>query len=204
MGRNGGIIGPANTPTTSVAGGVWSLAEVFDAVGADIWPAPPLAATGGTTSTATIDGTAYKIHTFTSSGTFTITSGAGLLEYIVVAGGASGGVTSGGAGAAYTVGTNGGASTIVRSSGGTFTTVATVGGGRGASYHLGNGGNGGSGGGGTFVYSPSTGSGGAGTSGEGFAGGSCSWVNTSSHAAGGGGGAAAVGSFWQRRRCGAQ
>lgn len=38
MSENGGIIGPSNTPTTSVASGIWSLAEVQEAQGGAIWP----------------------------------------------------------------------------------------------------------------------------------------------------------------------
>jgi hypothetical protein len=55
-------------------------------------------ASGGTEST---DGD-YKIHTFTSSGTFTVTSGSADVEYMVIAGGGGGGNSygySGGGGA---------------------------------------------------------------------------------------------------------
>jgi len=38
MAGNGGIVGPANTPTTSEASGVWSLAEAQEAQGGGIWP----------------------------------------------------------------------------------------------------------------------------------------------------------------------
>ena len=37
----------------------------------------------------------YKIHTFTSSGTFTVSSGLSTVEYLVIAGGGSGGVYNG-------------------------------------------------------------------------------------------------------------
>jgi len=47
-----------------------------------------LAATGGTTSTTARSG--YTVHTFTGDGTFTVTSGSGLIEYFVVAGGGGG------------------------------------------------------------------------------------------------------------------
>jgi hypothetical protein len=54
-----------------------------------------VAASGGTETT--VGG--YKIHTFTSSGTFTVTSG-GAIEYLVIAGGGGGGSgTAGGGGA---------------------------------------------------------------------------------------------------------
>jgi hypothetical protein len=48
-------------------------------------------ATGGTESTYTTGGITYKVHSFTSSGTFTVTAGQGTVEYVVVAGGGGGG-----------------------------------------------------------------------------------------------------------------
>ena len=39
-GDNGSVIGPANTPTSSAASGVWSLGELAEAERDDIWPAP--------------------------------------------------------------------------------------------------------------------------------------------------------------------
>ena len=39
-GSNGGVIGPDNVPTTSVASGVWSLGEIAEAVRDSAWPAP--------------------------------------------------------------------------------------------------------------------------------------------------------------------
>ena len=61
----------------------------------------PVNATGGTTSDITIGGVDYRVHTFTSNGTynssyyFTLNSGAGTVlnaehDYLIVAGGASG------------------------------------------------------------------------------------------------------------------
>jgi len=58
---------------------------------------PPFSATGGNVS-ALAPGNGYKYHTFTSPGTFTVTSGTGDIEYIVVAGG-GGGANGGGGGA---------------------------------------------------------------------------------------------------------
>lgn len=58
-----------------------------------------LNATGGSISYANIGGTDYKIHTFTSSGTFTVTTlGAGTVDVLVVAGGGGGGGRHGGGG----------------------------------------------------------------------------------------------------------
>ena len=61
-----------------------------------------MAATGGTITTSG----SYKIHTFTGNGTFTVTSAgsgqaeAGQVEYLIIAGGASGGWDLGGGGGA--------------------------------------------------------------------------------------------------------
>ena len=35
---NGGIIGKINTPTTSVASGVWSIEQQFEAQSSSTWP----------------------------------------------------------------------------------------------------------------------------------------------------------------------
>ena len=115
-----------------------------------------ITATGGTITT---DGN-YKVHTFTASGTFEVTSGSGNIWYLVVAGGAAGGWVNntassfggggGGAGgyksnAAYdyavtaqaytvTVGVGGIATSSSAASGGNsvFDTVTSTGGGAGA------------------------------------------------------------------------
>jgi hypothetical protein len=111
-GENGGVIGPINTPTSSVASGVWSLGEVAEASRDEIWPQPvyPLTYTGGTTFTY---GGATFVK-FTSSGTLTLTGGAGLVDYLVVGGGGAGGFNQnysqgnggGGGGAGIAYGTN--------------------------------------------------------------------------------------------------
>ena len=120
-----------------------------------------ISATGGTITNA--DG--YKIHTFTSSGTFTMFTGS-LVEYLIVAGGGGGGgVHAGGGGAggvlsgtiskspgSYTVtvgsggvghsgspsanGTNGSPSQITNWLSGATTISATGGGGGGSGYHV--------------------------------------------------------------------
>jgi hypothetical protein len=56
-------------------------------------------ATGGTISTYSSGSTQYRVHTFTSSGTFTAES-AGIVSILMVAGGGGGACSSGGAGAA--------------------------------------------------------------------------------------------------------
>lgn len=115
-------------------------------------------ATGGTVSTYG----RYRVHEFTSSGTFTVTSGRGLIEYVVVAGGGGGG-----GGAAFGAGGGGGAGGLIEGSqlvgpgiytvvigaggsetpdgsvpgnpsslsGGGLTTVTAIGGGAGALYY---------------------------------------------------------------------
>lgn len=146
--------------------------------------ADALTATGGT---ITYSG-AYKIHTFTTSGTLTVT-GTGNVEYLVVAGGggsgagAGGGFAAGGSGAggfrngtlavstqAYTItvgaggaGGVGGPGTVGSNS--VFSSITSLGGGFGGygSAAGGNGGNGGSGGAG--VYGTATN--GVGTGGQG-------------------------------------
>ena len=167
-------------------------------------------ATGGTITT---DGN-YTVHTFTSSGTFTAT-GTGDVEYLVIAGGGSGGAQHGGGGGAggyrtatgftvtegnysITVGA-GGASVAGNASpnngnSGTnsvFSTITSLGGGWGQGWTTGgtsSGGSGGSGGGASL-----NGSGGAGTSGQGYAGGSSSGSSTFPNGGGGGGGSSSVG-----------
>jgi hypothetical protein len=53
-------------------------------------------ASGGTV----IDAGGYRTHTFTSSGTFTVSSGSGSVEYLIVGGGGGGGAWRGGGGGA--------------------------------------------------------------------------------------------------------
>ena len=77
---NGGIIGVANNPTTTVASGVWGMSAVYLAVKAGTWP--------GLGKTV--------IQTFTTSGTWTCPEGVTEIEYLVVAGGGGGGASAGG------------------------------------------------------------------------------------------------------------
>ena len=71
--------------------------EWYDGVG-NRWIAtssfPGVVATGGTVTDITEDGVVYRVHTFTSDGTFDVTRG-GEVEYLVVAGGGSGAATPG-------------------------------------------------------------------------------------------------------------
>jgi hypothetical protein len=180
-----------------------------------------VSAIGGTITFNTINGLRYKVHTFTSSGNFTVYTG-GEIELLCVAGGGGGGRGRGGGGGAggliykerYTVGsgditvtlgTGGSGGTVnsqVAPSGGNsvFGTLTAIGGGGGAgSLAVGNsflsGGTGGSGGGGSG-NSPSPGFGGVGgnnTDTQGSKGGASYSDNISYTAAGGGGGAGGLG-----------
>jgi hypothetical protein len=148
----------------------------------------------------------YTIHTFTSSGTLTVSGSAKSgIEYLVVAGGGGGGGTRAGGGGAggmltgssltlqpgtytVTVGAGGAAGTGTNSGGQggnsvLGTTATAIGGGYGGGQQI-QGGSGGSGGGGSDSLS-----GGAGTSGQGNNGGG----STGSTGGGGGGGKNGVG-----------
>jgi len=152
----------------------------------------------------------YKYHTFTSSGTFTALT-SGTVEYLIVAGGGSGGGFSygggyecggGGAGGYVSTSTNTGAGeySIIVGAGGVNGTngvnstalgLTAVGGGAGGGNPVtgtNKGASGGSGGGNN--YSLPTEGGGAGTSGQGYAGGrgySVSFGDSSNRGGGGGG-----------------
>lgn len=173
------------------------------------------APTGGTITT---DGTA-RIHTFTSSGTFTNNADITSVRYLIVAGGGGGAPIGGGGGAggylagtsmsvsntSYSItvggGANGGAGGVAGGQGGnsTFNGLTAIGGGGGGAHDGGStsvsGTNGGSGGGGSDSsnsYGP-----GSGTAGQGNNGGSGSGTynqnNEADRRGGGGGGAGAVG-----------
>ena len=201
----GGATLNASQNSSNVSGlvGQWSFN------GADVVFPLYISATGGTITT---DGD-YKVHTFTSSDTFTVT-GTGTAEVLVVGGGGSGGGNIGGGGGAggyiyeaihavtaqaYTVTVGAGGTAVTGAAQGNnggnsvFDTLTAVGGGGGGYYAAPgtNGSSGGSGGGGGASDSGSPG-GGTGTSGQGNNGGagitqSGPWLG------GGGGGAAGIG-----------
>jgi len=149
----------------------------------------------------------YTIHTFTSSGTFNVTS-AGDVEYLVVGGGGAGGIARGGGGGAggmlnatisrgvgsytVTVGAGGtvtgtGWGTVVTSgSNSVFDTITAIGGGKGG----GNGGTTGGSGGGSGDDGGGPYLGGSGTAGQGNRGGNSSVAGGATYIAGGGGGGA--------------
>jgi len=169
---------------------------------------------GGTETTYSEGGVTYKVHTFTSSGTFTA-NGAGNVEVLVVAGGggggssayASGGGGGGGAGglvynASFSV--SSGQHNVVIGTGGapgaagaresgsngtdsTFSTIAATGGGGGATTGI-NGFAGGSGGGAGYNGYSTVYYGGSGVAGQGNDGGDTSLLSWAGGAGGGGAG----------------
>jgi len=164
-----------------------------------------IAATGGTITT---DGD-YKVHTFTSNGTFTPTTVPASLsrvEYLVIAGGGGGGGNSGASGGggggaggyragelevaaqAYSITVGAGGAREVNGSNSVFSSITSIGGGRGGLSSSSAGAAGGSGGGGTRN---SCSAGGAGTTGQGFAG--AAGCTGGGDGMGGGGGAGSVG-----------
>ena len=85
---------------TKVGTDSWWLAGDVGEVTAGDPPPSSIVATGGTITEA--DG--YTIHTFTTDGTFEVTSGAGEVEYLIVGGGGGGGqsnMVGGGGGAGF-------------------------------------------------------------------------------------------------------
>jgi len=155
-----------------------------------------VAATGGTKTTSGL----YTIHTFTGSGTFTVTSG-GDVDALIIAGGGGGGsnINGGGGGGGaggmlepsehavtvqdytITVGAGGVANAVGNDS--TFDTFTSDGGGKGAYFGI-DGGDGGSGGGPAY----GTSSPGDGTSGQGNDGATNSYAISTPYPGGGGGG----------------
>ena len=182
-----------------------------------------IVATGGTITDITVGGVPYRVHTFTSNGTFTVTSvgnraGQSVAQEFLCGGGGggagSGGGGGGGGGAVFsgelgaqnfalTVGSH----TITVGAGGTsqnygstsnisppFINSSATGGAPGASYSGGPVAGGNSIGGGAGGGSPGGGAGGTGTLGVGGNGGAGTASNTSSvSGAGGGGGTGGTG-----------
>jgi hypothetical protein len=78
-----------------------------------------MSASGGTTQDVTVGAQTYRVHTFTSSGTFTVSTvgSFGTVEYLVVGGGGGGGTNPGGGGGAGGFRTNVSGATSGNSSG---------------------------------------------------------------------------------------
>lgn len=176
-------------------------------------------ATGGTETTYTDGGVTYKVHTFTTSGTFSVSQGSTNVDYLIIGGGGGGGNPYGGGGGAggyrtgtasvtvgdYTVTVGGGGSGRTLSGSTSLTGgsgsdssafgVSSTGGGGGGAWSADSpiaGISGGSGGGGGPNNSNTSGAaGGSGTSGQGNTGGSGrQYLNGGG---GGGGGAGGTG-----------
>jgi hypothetical protein len=218
--ENGGIIGVVNTPTTSVASGVWSLKEQYNARVGGIW-VNPIEATGGS-EVVTVGG--YKYHLFDSSSSFDVTNG-GDVEILVIGAGGGGGSDGtstgngggGGAGAkepasgyttqtltvgnyTVTIASGGIASQSASTIGGTpsatsfagTSTISALGGGGGGSFTSPNNSAGGAGGSGGGVYGNRSGAGGT-ASGSNTNIGGLAFIGAPSYGAGGGGGATSAG-----------
>lgn len=162
---------------------------------------------GNSTNDIAVGGTNYRVHVYTSSGTF-IPDFTGWVEVLVVGGGGGGGAnqSAGGGGAGgfvetnilvtalsnitVTVGAGGAGSTKGNDS--VFAALTAVGGGDGGNYNsASSAGVGGSGGGGCGSYPGAAGTGAAGTPGQGYAGGN--GYTSGSPTGGGGGGAGQAG-----------
>ena len=105
---NGGIIGAYGLPTQNYANGVFFIhdAAIYNTGASPIWPLATgfiYSATGGTISTAA-DNSNYKVHTFTSNSTFTITTGSAYIDIFMVGGGGAGGLHWYGVGYYYEIG----------------------------------------------------------------------------------------------------
>jgi hypothetical protein len=195
------------------------VAQAIAALAAPVY----FSATGGTETTYTSGGVNYKVHIFTSSGTFTAEA-SGSVEVLLVAGGggASGGdyaTGGGGAGAgglltsslsvtaqgypivigAGGTGTSGRSVRAGQAGSSTGFSLTAIGGGAGASHSDNTAQSGGSGGGGAHLLHHSVHPGGAGTSGQGNAGG----AGTDSRTGGGGGGKGSVGAAATTSQAGA-
>ena len=96
--RNFGRIGKSITPSAKLTITPKMGFVGLNDIAYNSLPFWPMSATGGTVTT---DGD-YKIHTFTSSGVFTVTTAGGSLESVIAVGGGGGG------GAAYWSGGGGG------------------------------------------------------------------------------------------------
>ena len=85
--KNGGFLGVTRGYGDS---GIFNLKAAFS-----VFRVLPIEASGGTITEIEDNGILYRVHTFTSDGTFEVTRG-GEVDYLVVAGGGGGGQGSGG------------------------------------------------------------------------------------------------------------
>jgi len=127
-------------PSTDSAYGVWTLSEIRNARRGDNWPEKVIPSIGGTITEITEGGIDYRVHTFTSSGTFQASSSGNNVEYLVVAGGGGGGAAMGGGGGAggFLSGSN-----LALNGSQSYSVIVGNGGANGGSYVGDNGDNGG-------------------------------------------------------------
>jgi hypothetical protein len=185
MGFNGKIMGVANSPTSSIASGVWTLPQQLGSIKNNAWPSPAVAATfsldflviagggGGGTPGASYGGGGGAGGFRTSAGTSGGNSAAETALSIST-------ITS------YTVTVGAGGAIAATGANSVFHTITSSGGGLGASNVSQDGGAGGSGGGGNRTGRP----GGARIVGQGSVGGFGSTSGSSSDSGAGGGGGA--------------
>jgi hypothetical protein len=197
MAKNGGILGQVNLPSNSSAPGRWGIKQAYTAIKENNWPGifsiEYLVIAGGgsgaarsNTARAMGGGGAggYRCSvTGENSG-----GGASAETPLSISIGSSFTVTvgAGGAGVSQTnSGLNGNAGSIS-----VFSSITSVGGGRGSNAAIINLGNDGGSGGGAGVIDTVSGTGGSGTTGQGFNGGNSFGSSTTAERSGGGGGGA--------------
>ena len=95
---NGGVIGAFALPSKNYANGVFFIhdAAIYNTGSNPIWPINSgylanATVTGGGSITIDSNDTNYKYATFTSNGTFSIITGSGMVEMLLVGGGGGGG-----------------------------------------------------------------------------------------------------------------
>ncbi len=92
---NGGVIGAYALPNQNYANGVFFIhdAAIFNTGVNPIWPlaAGLITSASGGTITIAADNSNYRSHTFTSNGTFTVTTGSAFIDIFLVGGGGCGG-----------------------------------------------------------------------------------------------------------------
>ena len=110
--RGGGIVPDIPDNSSVPTSGSISVQDFYGAT--DV-----VDATGGTTSIITEGGNTYRVHQFTSNGTFTVNNG-GTVEYLLIGGGAGGGMRGGGGGGGAAIqdafnspGGHGGSGTVI-------------------------------------------------------------------------------------------
>lgn len=105
MSSYGKFIGPGVLPTTTKSSGMWDLKDNQQSLNApSIWPGvtttvAPFSATGGDLADGLAPGDGYKYHTFSTTGTFTVTGTKNVEVLVVAGGGGAGYFQSGGGGA---------------------------------------------------------------------------------------------------------